>query len=192
MSLHLPLSNRLAKHSKSTISPSLKIFIDMGVITLAYFLAYAIRFEGNIPSAELISYFNSLPILLTLTLTSFFGFRLYRGLYQYAGIKDLVLLFAAHTIAWAAFISISYLLRVQWTPRSVLFIYWLLGFIAISGVRFSYRLAKELIGLSQGDKSRALIVGAGCAGDNRFVHAFGHWKVSFLKAKSFLKIRLQM
>jgi len=59
MTLHLPLSNRLAKHSKSTLSRVLKIFIDMGVITLAYFLAYAIRFEGNIPSAELTSYFNS-------------------------------------------------------------------------------------------------------------------------------------
>ncbi len=165
MTLHLPLSNRLAKHSKSTLSRVLKIFIDMGVITLAYFLAYAIRFEGNIPSAELTSYFNSLPILLTLTLTLFFGFRLYRGLYQYAGIKDLVLLFAAHTVAWAAFISIIYLLRVQWTPRSVLFIYWLLGFFAIGGVRFSYRLLKELIGLSPGDKRRALIVGAGCAGE---------------------------
>ncbi len=99
MTLHLPLSNRLAKHSKSTLSRVLKIFIDTGVITLAYFLAYAIRFEGNIPSAELTSYFNSLPILLTLTLTLFFGFRIYRGLYQYAGIKDLVLLFAAHTVA---------------------------------------------------------------------------------------------
>ena len=165
MSLHLSWSNRLVKHSKSTNSLVLKMLLDVGVITLAYFLAYAIRFEGNIPSGELTSYFNSLPILLILTVTSFFGFRLYKGLYQFAGIKDLVLLFAAHTVAWAAYISIIYVLRVQWTPRSVLFIYWLLGFIVIGGVRFSYRLLKELIGLSQGDKSRALIVGAGCAGE---------------------------
>ena len=165
MSLHLPLSNRLVKQSKSKISRLLKILIDVGVITLAYFLAYAIRFEGNIPSAELTAYFHCIPILLTLTLTLFFGFGLYKGLYQYAGIKDLVLLFSAHTVAWAAYISIIYMLRVQWTPRSVLSIYWLLGFIAMGGVRFSSRLLKELMSFSQGGKSRVLIVGAGSAGE---------------------------
>ncbi len=165
MSLHLRLSKRLIKYSKSTNSLGLKVLLDAGVITLAYFLAYAIRYEGKIPSPELASYFHSLPVVLALTLTIFFGFRLYKGLYQYAGIKDLVLLFAAHTVAWAALISIIYFLRVQWTPRSVLFIYWLLGFVAVGGARFSYRLLKELAGLSPGDKSRALIVGAGCAGE---------------------------
>ena len=165
MSLHLPLSNRLVRHSRSTISRGLKVLLDIGVITLTYLLAYAIRFEGNIPSAELTAYFHCIPILLTLTLTLFFWFGLYKGLYQYAGIKDLVLLFAAHTIACAAYISIIYMLRIQWTPRSVLFIYWLLGFITMGGARFSFRLFKELMSFSQEGKSRVLIVGAGSAGE---------------------------
>ncbi len=70
-----------------------------------------------------------------------------------------MLLFATHTVAWAAYISIIYMLRVQWTPRSVLSIYWLLGFIAMGGVRFSSRLLKELMSFSQGGKSRVLIGG---------------------------------
>ncbi len=79
MSPHLPFSNRLVPQSKSTISRGFKVLLDMGVITLTYLLAYAIRFEGNIPSAELTAYFHSIPILLTLTVTLFFGFGLYKG-----------------------------------------------------------------------------------------------------------------
>lgn len=165
MSLYLLLSNRLVQHSRITISRGFKVLLDMSVIALTYLLAYVIRFEGNIPSAELTAYFHSIPILLILTLTLFFGFGLYKGLYQYAGIKDLVLLFSAHTVAWAAYVSIIYMMRVQWTPRSVLSIYWLLGFIAMAGVRFSFRLLKELMSFSQEGKRRVLIVGAGSAGE---------------------------
>jgi len=185
MSLHFPLSNRLVQHSKSTISRVSKVLLDIGVITLTYLLAYAIRFEGNIPSAELTAYLHSLPILLILTLTLFFWFGLYKGLYQYAGIKDLVLLFSAHTVAWAAYVSIIYMLRVQWTPRSVLSIYWLLGFFALGGVRFSFRLLKELLSFSQGGKSRVLIVGAGSAGEMMLRqikkdNSFGYYPVGII------------
>ena len=165
MSLYLLLSNRFVQHSRITISRGFKVLLDMSVIALTYLLAYVIRFEGNIPSAELTAYFHSIPILLILTLTLFFGFGLYKGLYQYAGIKDLVLLFSAHTVAWAAYVSIIYMMRVQWTPRSVLSIYWLLGFITMAGVRFSFRLLKELMSFSQEGKRRVLIVGAGSAGE---------------------------
>ena len=167
------------------MSRGLKVLLDIGVITLTYLLAYAIRFEGNIPSAELTAYFHSIPILLTLTLTLFFWFGLYKGLYQYAGIKDLVLLFAAHTIACAAYISIIYMLRIQWTPRSVLFIYWLLGFITMGGARFSFRLFKELMSFSQEGKRRVLIVGAGSAGEMmlrqiKTDHKLGYYPVGII------------
>ncbi|MFQ5616896.1 MAG: polysaccharide biosynthesis protein, partial [Anaerolineales bacterium] len=131
----------------------------------AYFWAFLIRFDGAIPASELRLFVQSAPLLLFVSLVSFYKFKLYKGLYEYSSIKDLLLLITTHSFGWSLFIGLQYLFHVNWTPRSVLVIYWLLGLILMGGVRFSYRLVFEISGLRQGDRTRVLIVGAGTVGE---------------------------
>lgn len=142
----------------------LKISTDAAMVVLAYFLAYFIRFEGDIPADELKGFVPCVAILLSLTLGSFYQFKLYKGLYEYSSLKDLVSLLGAHTVGWTAFVVMQIFLEFGATPRSVLVIYWLLGLMYMGGVRLSYRMLKEIIQPRNGSV-RTLILGAGAAGE---------------------------
>ena len=159
------MHEKLFRFLRSSRRRALKILADAILVVTAYFLAYLIRFDGALPGHEAVPLLRSLPLLLATTLLAFYRFGLYRGLYEYSSVQDLMLLISAHSIGWAAFVVLQHLLPLQWTPRSVLVIYWLLGLILMGGVRFSFRMVTEVAGLRKGDRKRALIVGAGSVGE---------------------------
>ncbi|NIT59138.1 MAG: polysaccharide biosynthesis protein [Aliifodinibius sp.] len=159
------LTERLQIHTTGSRRRLLKVLVDAVFIVLAYFCAFQIRFEGAIPKAELKCFVQSQPLLLAFTLVSFYKFKLYKGLYEYSSIKDLLLLITAHSLGWAVFVVVQYLLHLHWTPRSVLIIYWLLGLILMGGVRFSYRLFFEFSGFRRNNQIRVLVIGAGAVGE---------------------------
>lgn len=143
----------------------LKFAVDAFLVALAYYLAYSIRFEGQIPTVEIIHFFQSVLLLVVMVTLCFYGTKLYKGLWEYSSIKDLLSLLIAHSVSWAGFITSTYLLRIHGIPRSVLVIYWLLALIFLGGVRFSYRLFREAIGIPVTNGKRVLVVGAGDAGE---------------------------
>ncbi|MFQ5639957.1 MAG: SDR family NAD(P)-dependent oxidoreductase [bacterium] len=157
--------NCLPLYAKSSRRRVVKISMDAFLVIAAYFFSFLIRFDGAIPKNELILFYTGLPLLLIISLSSFHRFKLYKGLYEYSSIKDLLLLITAHSVAWSCFVVVQYIVLTHWTPRSVLIIYWLLGLILMGGMRFSYRLVLEMIGIPQGNRIRVLVVGAGAVGE---------------------------
>jgi FlaA1/EpsC-like NDP-sugar epimerase/lipopolysaccharide/colanic/teichoic acid biosynthesis glycosyltransferase len=145
--------------------PYSKLIVDAVLIVLAYFLAYTIRFEGSMPMRALDVFLRSQPVLLAMTLGLLYLFRLYNRMYEYSSSKDLIALVSAHTLGWMMFVATQYMLHLQWTPRSVAIIYWLLGLMFMGAVRFSQRAAKEMLGRPQQHRKRVLVVGAGTAGE---------------------------
>jgi FlaA1/EpsC-like NDP-sugar epimerase len=101
----------------------------------------------------------------------FFVFGLYRRYWQYASVRELLLVLVA-TIGAGATIAVVVALGIQFNalpffPRSILAIDWLLTMIAIGGIRVSPRLVGESVrGASRPppNAKRVLIVGAGDAG----------------------------
>lgn len=153
------------QYLKKLRRPHSKLIVDAALVVTAYFLAYAIRFEGGVPLHALGQFLRSQPLLLALTLGLFYIFRLYNRMYEYSSTKDLMALVSAHTLAWGSFVAVQFMLQVQWTPRSVAIIYWLLGLMFMGGVRFSQRAVKEMVGRPQANRKRVLVVGAGSAGE---------------------------
>ncbi|RMF68921.1 MAG: polysaccharide biosynthesis protein, partial [Calditrichaeota bacterium] len=143
----------------------LKISADAVAVSLSFFLAYLIRFDGALPASQRRIFISVLPFLLLVTLSSYYGFRLYKGLYQYSSAKDLLTLVTAHSVGLVAFRALLPLLHLPWTPHSVLLIFWALGLVLSGGVRFSYRLLREIAALPHKDRRPVLVVGAGCAGE---------------------------
>lgn len=106
----------------------------------------------------------------------FGAMRLYRGLWRYASLNDMIAIVKAVSIAMLIFAMAMFLLtRLEAFPRSAFVINWLVLLLLLGGPRFAYRLWKDgnLTGLTErgyDQRIPVLLVGAGDAAE-AFVRA---------------------
>ena len=114
---------------------------DMAIIAFSYFFAYYLRFDGNIPPKYLSRFLLSVIWIVPLKLVFLFIFDLYKGMWRYTSIHDLINLVKA-CFASSATIVILLLITVRFVrfPRSVFFIDLLLLFLLVGGYRIGIRL----------------------------------------------------
>src|SRR3989344_6994459 len=153
---------------RKTASKRMAFFIvaDILVITLSFWLAFLIRFDGNIPS----QYFVYLPRLILLavffTIPVFYIRRLYSFSWAYVSASELISLFISTTVAFgllsgAIFVS-HYFPHFLNFPRSTIVISYILVFLFCGGLRLAKRVYLHAKGLEKfSGKDRTLIVGAG-------------------------------
>ena len=158
------------------------LFADGCLIVAAYFLAYLLRFEGEIPSGEWMNFKNTVPYFLALKLIIFIAFGLYGGMWRYTSLVDLLnVLKGTLTSSTIIILAILFIYRFQGFPRSVFIIDGFLTFIFIGGLRVTIRLflserERGLVSLRQilrfGSqmkpkklRKRLLIIGAGDSGE---------------------------
>ncbi|RMH70474.1 MAG: polysaccharide biosynthesis protein [Gemmatimonadetes bacterium] len=142
-----------------------KIIADAFLILLAYFTAYLIRFEFSIPPTEMETILRSIPLVFISGSIAIALFRVYKGRWEYASIRDLISIFLAVTWGWLTFILLLNMFQLHGNPRSVLVIYWLLSLLFVGGVRFSYRIFTEMRSMPWGNACYVLVIGAGKAGE---------------------------
>ncbi|ARJ66578.1 nucleotide sugar dehydratase [Magnetospirillum sp. ME-1] len=76
--------------------------------------------------------------------TVFLSQRLYRGVWRYASVNDMLALARAATLTILVFLLLLFLTsRLQSLPRSVLFINWFVLMALLGGPRFVYRMFKD-------------------------------------------------
>ena len=149
--------------------------MDAVLINLAFILAFFIRFEGSFFISALAQrYFDIyLTHFFTLTLMKivvFYLVGLYRNLWKYASIYELMQVVIAAVLGNAA--VIAYLTVIQSPlPRGIYAIALMLDIGFIGGIRFAYRATRTLRKRNKDDKGsrkkvtkNILIVGAGEAG----------------------------
>jgi len=131
----------------------------------ANYLAFLIRFEGNIPAYHFGLFLRYLPLLILIRIVFLFAFKLDKGLWQYASVKDLTDISVTVSlgsglfffIVRAAFGDLGY-------PQSIYFIDWLLNVFLLGGVRLFRRIHTSR-GKKWGAKKRVMIIGAGDAAE---------------------------
>lgn len=138
------------------------------LVPLAYFAAYAIRFDFVIPAAELRVFLATLPYLLAIRLAVFARYGLFRGYWRHVGLRDLVDLGVATTLSTALFAA--FLFVFGWPaalPRSVFVLDWLTVVFLSGGLRFAARAFREGQLPMQGTRGsrRTLLIGAGEAAE---------------------------
>jgi len=144
----------------------LEVGADFILICAAYISANLLRYEGvlTIDSQDIIV--KSLPLILIIKYIVFFRSGLYRGIWRYVSVMDLVNIFKAVSFASVASIAvILFIWRFQGFSRTVFIIDWLLLFLLISGSRVLERVYKELFDQSRLGGKKVLIYGAGDAGE---------------------------
>ncbi|MDD2190288.1 MAG: nucleoside-diphosphate sugar epimerase/dehydratase [Eubacteriales bacterium] len=160
---------------------ALLIIADIICINAAYIISFLLRFEFKFESDIFWGYFavyaNNIFLLTLIKLAIFWTFGLYRSLWRYAGTEELIRIVMTALTATAA--TIVYLeFSQQMFPRSIYIYSFILDIVFIGGVRFGYRILRELrnpgtlgrmlINILKGgrgqDYSKIMVVGAGDAG----------------------------
>ena len=140
---------------------------DLVVVPVAWLGAYWLRFNLDaIPPDLLRTGLGALAVVVPVQAGAYWWFGLYRGVWRFASIPDLMRILRAVIVGVAlSMLALFALTRLEGVPRSVPVLYGLLLFAGLSGPRFLYRWWKDhRIGIVRGGE-RVLIVGAGRAGE---------------------------
>jgi FlaA1/EpsC-like NDP-sugar epimerase len=149
--------------------------VDILLLTAAHLLAYVIRFDGVVPQAQRANISSVLIFLLPAKLVLFHLFGLYRGMWRYTSLADLLSILKACVVA--GFITLGGILllnRFEGFSRSVFVLDALLTFLFIAGFRISLRLSCQSVFClpffgedtsKRQRRKRLLIIGAGDAAE---------------------------
>jgi UDP-GlcNAc:undecaprenyl-phosphate GlcNAc-1-phosphate transferase len=138
-----------------------EVLLDVCLVTIAYWAAWRLRFEGIEWQAMVGNLLVSLPIALALQLVALFVFGAYRGAWRHFGLMDGVA-FAKGIVAGtvATIVALVYLYRFENYSRGVFIIYAALLMLLLCGSRASFRLISEYASRRRAG-SRLTIYGAG-------------------------------
>ena len=158
-------------------------FIDVLLLAAALYDAFLIRFDFNIPEFYLNAMIRMLPYVVATKIVCLLFFDLYRGMWRYTSISDLLNIIKAATVSSLLIVAfITFKMRFVGYPRSVFIIDWFLTILFISGFRLIIRLIFERFARDKSQKSisrhfkdllkhhpknvkRLLIFGAGNCGE---------------------------
>lgn len=151
------------------------LITDGVIVALSYYLSYYLRFDGPIPHPYYHVFLNTIIWIVPLKLASFFFFDLYKGMWRYTSVVDLINLLKACIMASAVIAGILWITtRFYEISRGVFIIDFLLTFCFTGALRVGIRLMYQK-GYSKHERNnhrsqntpskRLLIIGAGDAGE---------------------------
>lgn len=150
-------------HPKRTL---FLMLFDALLINLALFGSFYLRFEGMLPEEYVYTYIEAAAISTVVLLFAFYFFGLYRNIWRYASVGEMLSIVYAVTVGAGVTISLVYFIAPMRLPHSVSVLFWLITIVSVGGLRFSQRLRQENTIFSAWNKSpkKVLIIGAGDAG----------------------------
>jgi FlaA1/EpsC-like NDP-sugar epimerase len=147
-----------------------QVGVDACLLGLAYYLAYALRFDEGIPLRYERLIEDTIPIAVGMKLVIFALFGLYSKLWRFFDQKDFESVLKATLVSSFMLVAALFLFSVGRydPPRSVVALDFLLTIVFIAGIRFAVRAAvdRPLRGgsLLERGAREVLIVGAGNGG----------------------------
>jgi len=150
------------------------ILLDAALVAGAYYLAFHLRFDGEIPPGFLDLFSWTVAPVVAIKVLIFLIFGLYRGMWRFTSLNDLQNVVAAALMATMLIVVYCALFGRFWGfPRSVLAMDFVLTLLFIGGARVAVRLVMNRgSGLPEGlwggpdrNRKRIMIVGAGNTGE---------------------------
>jgi FlaA1/EpsC-like NDP-sugar epimerase len=149
------------------------MILDTILILLSLYIALLLKFDFVIPP-EYITFLR-LNIIPVIVLTILFNniFNLYRHIWKYASIDELISIVYSVSITNIVFVIYSYFINYKILenqyfrfPFTVHIIFWVLSTVLLGGTRFVFRISDGVRKSSEndGDIVNLLIIGAGDAG----------------------------
>ena len=148
------------------------LIADILAVILAYGLALWLRFDmrySKIPDQYLTGYMYYAVLACVITVSSYSVAKLYRSVWTYAGISEVLRTFATSIIA-AGITGITFSISITRMSISFYLVGWALMFGFTAAIRLMYRLLRRALMRSEsareanGRQQNIMIVGAGASG----------------------------
>jgi UDP-GlcNAc:undecaprenyl-phosphate GlcNAc-1-phosphate transferase len=142
-----------------------EVLLDVVLIILSYWAAYAINFPPASPAWQL--FIQTLPVLVFMKMPVFLVMGVYRGLWRYTGMNDLIVFAKAVALSSvASMLMVLFVFRFEGFSRTVFVLDAVLMFLCLAGSRVAFRLFRHVVpAVSKRDGRRVLIYGAGDGGE---------------------------
>ncbi len=171
------------------------LFLDICAVVLCFILAFGLRFGGDV--GQLDGQITSVVLpLVGLKMIAFFTFDLYRGMWRYAGVNDLINVIKASVVG--SFLFVVYMAmfhHFEGMSRSVLIADCIFTIVAVGGIRLGVRVyyqrdPKFLEDIvfwrrSMREEHRVLILGTGALAEQLY-RELCHSTVKFYKIVGFV------
>ena len=144
-----------------------EVFLDGFLITLSYYGAFLLLFGSFERTSDWDLFLKTLPLLVLIKLASFLIVGVYRGLWRYTSVGDLITFTKGVGLGSVlSVLAILLLYRFQYFSRAVFVVDALLLLLAVIGSRMAFRLFRQILpnkAVVEGQK--VLIYGAGDGGE---------------------------
>ncbi len=146
----------------------LEILLDFFLIGVCFYLAFWTSYNLRIDNSGLTLYARALPVVMAGSFISFLLLGVYRGVWRYAGVDELL----RYALAVLAAASIAYLgllvfFRSSSFPPEMSFLYAIFLYLGLAASRLSFSVLDRMYSRRQGasEKQCVLIYGAEDAGE---------------------------
>ena len=156
---------------KTQINKLVFFILDIIIVSLSFFVSFLLRFDFKIPLFFWNELENYLPTIIISKLFSCFIFGLYRGMWRYTSLSDLINILKASSLGSLISLSIlSLVFGLSGFPRSVFFIDYIFCSIGLSISRMLVRLyynnynSRQIFNKSKSlnsKRKKIIIIGAG-------------------------------
>ena len=142
-----------------------EVLLDVVLIILSYWSAYAINFPPSSPAWNL--FIRTLPVLVFVKMSVFLVMGVYRGLWRYTSMSDLIVFAKAVAVSSVAnLLLLLFAFRFEGFSRKVFIIDAVLMLICLAGSRMAFRLFRQILpAVGTANGRRVLIYGAGDGGE---------------------------
>ena len=150
---------------------SVFIAIDLVAIVISFFGAFILRFDFSIPVEYSNFYLVWLPIFIAIKLFSFYLFGLYRGIWRYTSLWDILNIGKSALSATVTILLIfGFIVGFDDFPRSIFLLDFMLTIFTVSLIRVSVRLYFSHLYIEKGTNNpistkKLILIGAGQTGD---------------------------
>jgi len=144
-----------------------EVFLDGFLITLSYYGSFVLLFGSFENTTNWDLFLKTLPLLVLIKLGSFLVVGVYRGLWRYTSVGDLIT-FTKGVGLGSVLSVLAFLLlyRFQFFSRAVFILDALLLLMAVIGSRMAFRLFRQILpNQSASEGQNVLIYGAGDGGE---------------------------
>jgi UDP-GlcNAc:undecaprenyl-phosphate/decaprenyl-phosphate GlcNAc-1-phosphate transferase len=144
-----------------------EVLLDVMLIILAYWSAYAIKFGAFSGSEAWKLFLRTMPVLVFVKMATFLAIGVYRGLWRYTGLDDLIVFVKAVVLSSvASLLVLLFAFRFEGFSRTAFIVDGVLMLLFLAGSRMAFRLFRQLLPSSKTNGGRrVLIYGAGDGGE---------------------------
>jgi UDP-GlcNAc:undecaprenyl-phosphate/decaprenyl-phosphate GlcNAc-1-phosphate transferase len=143
-----------------------EVLLDVVLVILAYYAAYVLLFGSELSPEVWALFLSTIPVLIFVKMTSLLVAGVYRGIWRYISLDNLIIYAKAVVAGSAASVmALLFAFRFQGFSRAVFVLDAMIFFLMLAGSRVAFRLLRQMLPAAPSEGRRVLIYGAGDAGE---------------------------